>query len=347
LTTLYQSERSEGVEHRSRPVFLSRRLMRFILLAATAFLITRASPVLSEDTWPQHSVTIVVPFQAGGSADLLARMVGQQLQADFGVPFVVENRSGAGGSIGTSYVAKADPDGYTFLLGTFSGIVLNGLVYSKLTYNAERDLQPVVLLVRMPNLLVVNQRVPAKTVPQLIDYIKANDGKLNYGSSGVGTSSHLSGVLLGLATGTHMIHVPFRSTTDEVTNLINGSVDLAIDSMTTLWPQAQVGAIHALAVSTSTRSPSAPNLPTIGETIKGYDVPAWQGLFAPAGTPESIVDKVASALKRSYEKPDVLDALTRLGGDPTLMGPNEFGAYIREESPKWRDVVKAAGVHID
>jgi tripartite-type tricarboxylate transporter receptor subunit TctC len=321
--------------------------MRFVLLAATVFLINRSSPVLSADTWPQHAVTIVVPFQAGGSADLLARMVGKQLQADLGVSIVVENRSGAGGSIGTSYVAKADPDGYTFLLGTFSGIVLNGLVYSKLTYDADRDLQPVVLLVRMPNLLVVNQRVAAKTVPELIDYIKANDGKLNYGSSGVGTSSHLSGVLFGLATGTHMIHVPFRSTTDEVTNLINGSIDLAIDSMTTLWPQARAGAIHALAVSTATRSPSAPNLPTVGETIKGYDVPSWQGLFAPAGTPKSIVDKVAAALKRDYDKPEVLDALTRLGGDPTLMGPDEFGAYIRKETPKWRDVVKAAGVHID
>jgi tripartite-type tricarboxylate transporter receptor subunit TctC len=321
--------------------------MRLVLLAATLFLITRAAPALSEDTWPRHAVTIVVPFQAGGSADLLARMAGQQLQAELGVPFVVENRSGAGGSIGTSYVAKADPDGYTFLLGTFSGIVLNGLVYSKLTYNAERDLQPVVLLVRMPNLLVVNQRVPAKTVPELIEYIKANDGKLNYGSSGVGTSSHLSGVLLGLATGTHMIHVPFRSTTDEVTNLINGSIDLAIDSMTTLWPQAQAGAIRALAVSTAIRSPSAPNLPTIGETIEGYSVPAWQGLFAPSGTPKSIVDKVAAALKRSYDKPEVLDALTRLGGDPTLMGADEFGAYIKEDSPKWRDVVKAAGAHID
>jgi tripartite-type tricarboxylate transporter receptor subunit TctC len=347
LTTPYQRERYARVAHGCHSVLMSRGLRRFVLLAATVFLISRASPVLSEDTWPQHAVTIVVPFQAGGSADLLARMVGQQLQTDLGVPFVVENRSGAGGSIGTSYVAKADPDGYTFLLGTFSGIVLNGLVYSKLTYNADRDLQPIVLLVRMPNLLVVNQRVAAKTVSELIDYIKANDGKLNYGSSGVGTSSHLSGVLLGLATGTHMIHVPFRSTTDEVTNLINGSIDLAIDSMTTLWPQAQAGAIHALAVSTATRSPSAPNLPTIGETIKGYGVPAWQGLFAPAGTSKSIVDKVAAALKRSYEKPEVLDALTRLGGDPTLMGPDEFGAYIRDESPKWRDVVKAAGVHID
>jgi tripartite-type tricarboxylate transporter receptor subunit TctC len=326
---------------------LLQSFMRLILSAVTALLIASASPALAEEAWPQHPVTIVVPFQAGGSADLLARIAAQQLQAELGTPFVVENRSGAGGSVGTSYVAKADPDGYTFLLGTFSGIVLNGLVYSKLPYDAERDLRPVALLVRMPNLLVVNQKVPVKTVPELIDYIKANDGKLNYGSSGVGTSSHLSVVLLGLATGTHMTHVPFRSTTDEVTSLINGSIDLAIDSMTTLWPQAQSGAIRALAVSTATRSVSAPDLPTIAETIKGYAVPSWQGLFAPAGTPKAIIDKVAAALKQSFEKPEVVDALTKLGGDPALMGPDEFGVYIKEESPKWRDAVKAAGVHID
>jgi tripartite-type tricarboxylate transporter receptor subunit TctC len=339
--------RKASAYHPSAPRFLLQSFARLILLTVAALLIASVAPVLAEEAWPQHLVTIVVPFQAGGSADLLARIAAQQLQAELGMPFVVENRSGAGGSVGTNYVAKADPDGYTFLLGTFSGIVLNGLVYSNLPYDAERDLRPVALLVRMPNLLVVNQKVPAKTVPELIDYIKANDGKLNYGSSGVGTSSHLSVVLLGLATGTHMTHVPFRSTTDEVTSLINGSIDLAIDSMTTLWPQAQSGAIRALAVSTATRSVSAPDLPAIAETIKGYAVPSWQGLFAPAGTPKPIIDKVAAALEQSFEKPDVVDALTKLGGDPALMGPDEFGAYIKEESPKWRDAVRAAGVHID
>jgi tripartite-type tricarboxylate transporter receptor subunit TctC len=311
------------------------------------FLTVGAAPAFSDETWPQHTVTIVAPFQAGGSADLLARIVAQQLQAELGVPFVVENRSGAGGSIGTNYVAKADPDGYTLLLGTFSSVVLNGLIYSKLPYDAERDLQPVALLVRMPNLLVVSPKIPAKTVPEMIDYIKANDGKLNYGSSGIGTSSHLSVVLLGLATGTHMNHVPFRSTTDEVTSLINGSIDFAIDSMTTLWPQAQAGTIRALGVSTATRSTSAPDLPTISETIKDYAVPSWQGLFAPAGTPKPIVEKIAAALKRSFGKPDVAEALTKLGGDPAVMGPDEFTAYIKTQTPQWRDVVSAAGVHID
>jgi tripartite-type tricarboxylate transporter receptor subunit TctC len=321
--------------------------MRFALLAVTALLISYARPALCEEGWPERPVTIVVPFQAGGSADLLARIVAQQLQAELGTPFVVENRSGAGGSVGTNYVAKAAADGYTFLLGTFSGIVLNEFVYSKLPYDSERDLQPVVLLVQMPNLLVVNLKLPAKTVPELIHFIKTHDGKLNYGSSGVGTSSHLSVVMLELATGTHMTHVPFRSTTDEVTSLMNGSVDLAIDSMTTLWPQAQAGAIHSLAVSTATRSASAPELPTIGETLQGYAVPSWQGLFAPADTPKPIIEKVAAALTRSFTRPDVVNALTKLGADPALKGPDEFAEYIKLEMPKWRDVVKASGVHLD
>ncbi len=323
--------------------------MRTILAAAMALLLVNAaaSPAQAEETLPQRPVTIVVPFQAGGAADLLARIVQQNLQQTLGRPVVVENRSGAGGSIGAAYVAKAPNDGYTLLLGTFSTNVLNEFIYSKLSYNTERDFQPVELLVRFPNLLVVNSKIPAGTVAELIDYIKANDGKLNYGSSGIGTSSHLSVVMFELATGTHMTHVPFRSTTDELTSMMNGSVELAIDSMTTLWPQAQAGVLRALAVSSEKRSVSAPDLPTIGETLKGYAVTAWQGLMAPAGTPRPIVDKIAAAMERSFQRPDVVDELTKVGGEPALMGPDEFAAYIKSELPKWREVVKAAGVHLD
>jgi tripartite-type tricarboxylate transporter receptor subunit TctC len=317
-------------------------LVMALLLGTAAFV-----PALAEETWPQRPVTIVVPFQAGGSADLLARIVQQNLQAEFGAPFVVENRSGAGGSIGTAYVAKAPNDGYTLLLGTFSGNVLNEFIYGNLPYDTERDFQPVTLLVRVPNLLVVNPKLPAHSVAELIDYIKANDGKLNYGSSGIGTSSHLAVVMFELATGTHMTHVPFRSTADELTGMMSGNVDLAIDSMTTLWPQAQAGVIRALAVSSEKRSAGAPDLPTIGETLPGFAVASWQGLFAPAGTPRPIVDKIAAAVRQSFARPDVVNELTKVGGEPALMGPDEFSAYIKSELPKWRDVVKASGVHLD
>jgi tripartite-type tricarboxylate transporter receptor subunit TctC len=317
------------------------------LPAVAACFLAMISLARAEDAWPQRPITIVVPFQAGGSADLLARIVQQQLEPELKVPLVVENRSGAGGSIGTAYVAKAPNDGYTLLLGTFSTNVLNELTYNHLPYHSERDFQPVALLVRLPNLLVVGPHNPAHTIPELIDYIKANDGKLNYGSSGIGTSSHLAVVMFELATGTHMTHVPFRSTADDVTNLMNGSIDLAIDSMTSLWPQAKAGAIRALAVSSDKRSASAPELPTIGETLNGYAVASWQGLMAPAGTPRPIVEKIASAVKATFARPAVQQELIKTGGEPAFMDPDEFAAYIKSELPKWRDIVKASGVHLD
>ena len=327
---------------------MTRRVLRiFAAAAVSACVLTMVVPASAEDAWPQRPVTIVVPFQAGGSADLLARILQQHMEADFGSPFVVENRSGAGGSVGTAYVAKAPNDGYTLLLGTLSGNVLNQFIYGTLPYDPERDFQPVSLLVHLPNLLVVSQNLPVKSVPELIAYLKANDGKLNYGSSGIGTSSHLSVVMFELATGTHLTHVPFRSTTDELTSMMNGSVELAIDSMTTLWPQAQAGAVRALAVTSAERLPSAPDLQTIGETIKGFSVEGWQGLFAPAGTARPIVDKLAAEVKHVFEEPDVVAALTKVGGAPAPMTPDAFTAFIAAERPKWRDVVKASGVHID
>jgi tripartite-type tricarboxylate transporter receptor subunit TctC len=320
--------------------------MRSIVAALLSLLLAHAA-AQADEAWPQRPVVIVVPFQAGGSGDFLARLVQQHLQADLGSPIVVENRSGAGGSIGTAYVAKAPNDGYTLLFGTLSTNVLNGLIYGKLPYDAERDFQPISLLVHLPNLLVVNKKIPAKTMAQFIAYLKAHDGKLNYGSSGIGTSSQLSVVMFEQATGTHMTHVPFRSTADELNAMMNGSIDVAIDSMTTLWPQAQAGAVRALAVTSDRRLPGAPDLPTIGETLKAFSVTGWQGLFAPAGTPRPVVEKIAAAVKRILDKPDVAAALRKVGGEPAPMSPDAFAAFIASERPKWRAVVRASGVHID
>jgi tripartite-type tricarboxylate transporter receptor subunit TctC len=321
--------------------------MRAMLAAALAAGLALAEPACAQDTWPQRPVTIVVPFTAGGSADLLARILQQHMQARFGTPFVVENRAGAGGSIGTGYVAKAANDGYTLLLGTLSTNVLNGFLYSKLAYDVERDFQPISLLVHLPNLLVVNPKLPSRTVPELIAYLKANDGKANYGSSGNGTSSHLSAVMFQLASGTKMTHVPFRSTAEELNNMIGGHIDLAIDSMTTLWPQAQTGAIRAIAVTSARRVPTAPDLPTIGETLNGFSVSGWQGLFVPAGTSRAMVDKIAAEVKRIFELPEVVGALKNVGGEAAPMTPDQFAEFIRAERPKWREVVKASGVQID
>jgi len=322
--------------------------MRGILAAFTALLI--ATPASAQDgkaLWPQRQVTIVVPFAAGGSADLIGRILQQQLQAKTGVPIVVENKSGAGGSIGAGFVAKAPADGYTLLIGTVSTNAINAFLYSRLNFDVGRDLQAISLLVRFPNLLFVNPRIPARTVPELIAYLKAHPGVLNYGSSGLGTSSHLSVVMLELATGTKMTHIPFRSTAEEVNNMIGGQLDLAIDSMTTTWPFAQAGSVRALAVTTPQRAAAAPDLPTIGETLPGYEATAWQGLFAPAGTPRPIIDAIAAQLEQIWRSPDVIKALQAVGAEPVTTTPEGFTAYTTSERVKWGEVVKAAGVKLE
>jgi tripartite-type tricarboxylate transporter receptor subunit TctC len=320
--------------------------MRGFAAALLAGLIVFGAPVQAQE-WPQRQVSIVVPFAAGGSADLLARILATHMQNKFGVPVVVENRSGAGGSLGTGYVAKAAPDGYTLLVGTVSSIAVNAALYTKLPFDVDRDLQPVTQLVTFPNLLVVNQKVPAKTVPELIAYIKANEGKINYGSSGLGTSSHLSVVMLERAIGTKMTHVPFRSTAEVVNSMLGGNIDLAIDSMTTIWPHAQSGSVRPLGVSTPKRSPSAPEVPSIGETVQGYEAIAWQGLFAPAGTPRPVLEKIAAEAKRIWELPEVVAQLKGVGAESQLSSPDEFAAFTRSERVRWGEVVKAAGVKID
>lgn len=301
----------------------------------------------AQGAWPQKPITIVVPFGAGGSADLVARMFGQQLSAKFGVSVIVENKGGAGGSIGASYVAKAAPDGYTLLLGTVSTHSVNPALYAKLPYNVETDFEPISAIVRLPNLLVVNNKVPAKTVAELVTYLKAHDGKLNYGSAGVGTSGHLSTVMFLKAIGVTMTHVPFRGTVDETTALVGGHIDLCIDSMTTIWPLAKNGEIRALGVTTPERVATAPELPTIGETVPGYAAVGWQGLFAPAKTPRPIVELLAAEVKRIFTQPALVKALADVGGEPQPMTPDAFAAFGKAERAKWAEVVKAAGVRIE
>jgi tripartite-type tricarboxylate transporter receptor subunit TctC len=301
----------------------------------------------AQDAWPQRTVSIVVPFAAGGSADLLGRLLAQHLQAKFGTPFIVENRGGAGGSLGAGVVAKAAADGHTLLVGTVSTHAINPSLYARLPFDVEKDFAPISLLVRLPNLLVVNNDVPARTVPELVAWMKQNDGKVTFGSSGNGTSSHLAAVMFQLATGTHMTHVPFRSTADEMNSMMGGSIQLAIDSMTTLWPLAKGNQVRAIAVSTPQRVAAAPDVPTIGETVKGFEATGWQGLFAPGGTPRPVVDKIAAEVQRIFSEPQVVTALANVGGEPAPMTPDAFAAFARTERAKWAEVVKAAGVRIE
>jgi tripartite-type tricarboxylate transporter receptor subunit TctC len=323
--------------------------MRWFIAAVAAFVLASQAQTeaQAQGTWPQRPVTLVVPFGAGGSADLTARILSPHLQAKFGVPFVIDNKGGAGGSIGAGFVAKAPNDGYTLLVGTISSNAINAALYTHLAYDLDRDFQPVTRLVLFPNMMMVNTKLPVRSVPELVAYLKANPGKVNYGSSGIGTSSHLSVVMFALATGAEMTHIPFRSTSEVVNSMIGGNIDLGIDSMTTTIPFAQSGAVRALAVTTPQRSASIPNLPTVAETLPGYEATAWQGIFAPTGTPRPIVDRLAEAVKTILDRPDVATQLAAVGAEPAPQPPEEFAAFTRAERAKWKAVVQKSGTRIE
>lgn len=316
--------------------------MRLIFAAAMTLLTAALSPVHAQE-WPAKTVTIIVPFTAGGTADLFARLLAANMQQKLGASFIVENRSGAGGNIGAAAVAKSPNDGYTLLLGTVSTHAINQFMYSNMQFDPAKDFQPISLIARLPNVLVVNPKIPAKTPAELVTYLKANPNKITYASSGVGTSIHLAAELFKIKTGTTMTHVPYRSSGEVMQNVTAGHVDLAFDNMTLAWPQAQSGNVRALAVTSLERSPTAPNIPTMDETFKGFEATSWHGLFAPAGTPKPVVDKLAAEVKRILEVPENKQKLMDIGAVASPMTPDEFTAFIATERAKWEPVVVASG----
>jgi len=316
--------------------------MRLIFTAALALMTVALSPLHAQE-WPAKTVTIIVPFTAGGTADLFARLLAANMQQKLGSPFIVENRAGAGGNIGAGAVAKAPADGYTLLLGTVSTHAINQFMYSNMQFDPAKDFQPISLIARLPNMLVVNPKIPVKTPTELVAYLKANPDKITYASSGVGTSIHLAAELFKIKTGTTMTHVPYRSSGEVMQNVAAGHVDLAFDNMTLAWPQAQGGNVRALAVTSLTRSPTAPDVPTMDETFKGFEATSWHGLFAPAGTPKPIVDKLAAEVKRILDVPENKQKLVDIGAVASPMTPEEFTAFIATERAKWEPVVVASG----
>jgi tripartite-type tricarboxylate transporter receptor subunit TctC len=297
--------------------------------------------------WPAKQVNLIVPFSAGGTTDLFGRLLAQHMQKNFDKPFIVENRAGAGGNLGAAAVAKAAPDGYTFLVGTVSTHAINPFLYSKLPYDTVKDFAPVSLIARLPNILVVHPSLPVNNVQELIAHLKANPDKLSYGSSGAGTSIHLAAELFKIKTGTTMTHVPFRSSGDIMNNLTGGHINLAFDNITLAWPQVKAGRLRALAVSSTERSAIAPDVPTVADTIPGFEATSWHGVFAPAGTPKPIVDKMAAEMKRILELPEVKDKLFEIGAVASPMKPEDFVKFIDTERAKWADVVKASGAKMD
>jgi tripartite-type tricarboxylate transporter receptor subunit TctC len=296
--------------------------------------------------YPTRPVRFVVGYPAGGSTDIIARLIGQRLSDRLGQQFVIENKPGAGNNIGTETVVKADPDGYTVLLVNPANFI-NASLYTKLNFNFIRDIAPVASFLRVPNVMTVAKEVPAKTVAEFIDYVKANPGKVNLASSGNGTSVHLSGEMSMAMTGAKMLHVPYRGAAPATTDLLGNRVQVMFDNMPSIIGHIRGGALRALAVTTATRSPELPEVPTVAETIPGYEASALFGMGAPAKTPPEIIEKLNREINEVMAEPEIKKRLTELGGEPLIATPQAFGAMIAAETEKWEKVVKYAGITLD
>jgi tripartite-type tricarboxylate transporter receptor subunit TctC len=313
---------------------------------AVAGLWASPSTALAQQDYPNKPVKWIVPYPPAGTTDVLARMVAQWLTEKMGQPFVVENRPGAGNNIGTEAVIKSPPDGYTMLLvNPANGI--NATLYKNLNFNFIRDIAPVAGLVRTPNVMEVTNSLPVKTVKEFIDYCKANPGKINMASSGSGTSVHLSGELFKFMTGCDMVHVPYKGAGPALVDLIGGQVHVLFDNLPSSIGHIRSGKLRALGVTSEGREPSLPGVPTVGETVPGYEATAWFGIGMPKGTPREIINKVNAEVNRALADPKMRERLAELGGKPIAGTPEDFGRVIAAETAKWEKVVTASGAKPD
>jgi tripartite-type tricarboxylate transporter receptor subunit TctC len=324
-------------------------------LALLSLAALHALPAAAQSAWPSKPVRIVVPFPAGGTTDILARALAPEFSRVFGQPFVVENKAGAGGNVGAAEVAKAAPDGHTFLMGTVGTHAINPALYAKMPYDHVKDFVPVTLVAGVPNVLVLNpanaQKYGINSVADLVKVAKANPGKLNFSSSGNGTSIHLAGELFKVQTGTFMVHFPYRGSAPALTDLIGGNMDLMFDNLPSALPHIKSGRLKALAVTSSTRSAALPDLPTLaeagGDALKTYEASSWFGLLAPAGTPMDIVNRVQQETAKAMAAPALKERLQAQGAIPSGMTSAEFVRFIEAETRKWAAVVKASGAKVD
>jgi len=323
-------------------VIRAHRLLAALVLVAG---VSAALPAAALD-YPTRPVHFIVPYPPGGTTDVLARIIAQWLSEKLGQQFIVENKPGGGNNIGTDYVAKAAPDGYTMLLvNPANGI--NATLYRNLPFNFIRDIAPVAGLVRTPNVMEVTPSLPVKTVAEFIAYCKANPGKINMASSGSGTSVHLSGELFKSMTGCQMLHVPYKGAGPALTDLIAGQVHVIFDNLPSSSPFIKSGRLRALAVTSAQRDPSLPDVPTVGETVPGYEATAWFGLGMPKGTPREAIEKVNAEVNRALADPKMRERLAELGGTPLAGTPEDFGNVIRSETEKWSKVVISSGAKVD
>jgi tripartite-type tricarboxylate transporter receptor subunit TctC len=306
------------------------------------------SGVATAQQYPVRSIRMLIPFTAGSAADIIARAMEPAMRERLGQAIVIDNRGGAGGNIAAELTAKAPADGYTLLMSTLGIQSINISLYSKLNYNPQRDFMPLTLVGDSPNAMVLNPSVPAKTIKEFIALARSKPGVLNYGSSGAGTTVHLSGVLFGVMTGTTMVHVPFKGAAESLTALISGQTDLQFASISSAIPLIKSGRLRALGVTASQRSPSMPELPTIAEQgLPGYAAVSWFGIVGPANLPANVVATLHKATLASLEQKDVRDRLANSGVEVRTLGPEEFAKYTESETIKWAKVIKASGARAD
>jgi tripartite-type tricarboxylate transporter receptor subunit TctC len=315
---------------------------KFLHLAASAAALPALSRVARAQTYPSRPVRIIVGFAAGGPGDLLGRLIGQRLSERLGQPFVVENRPGAASNIGTEAVTKAPPDGYTLLL-TSSANFINATFYDRLNFSFIRDIAPVAGLIRVPNVLEINPSVPAKTVPEFIEYAKANPGKITMASGGNGAASHVSGELFKMMTGVNMVHVPYRGTAPALTDLLGGQVQVMFDQLISSIEHIRSGKVRALGVTTATRSEALPHVPAVGDFVPGYEASTFFGIGAPRNTPAEIIDSLNKEITAGFAEPNIRARLADLGGMVAAGSPADLRKLTAEETDKWAKVVRFSG----
>jgi tripartite-type tricarboxylate transporter receptor subunit TctC len=325
----------------ARKMSINLKCIALVLTLAIATLAARA------DDYPSHPIKIIVPYAPGGAADAIARIVGKHVSESIGQPVVIENRGGAGAIIGTEDVHKADPDGYTLLLGQSGPISINPGVYKELPYDPERDFAPITMTTAFPYILVVNAKLPVKSLQDLVAMVKAKPGEFNYGTTGVGAANHLLAELFSSRAGLKMIHVPYRGTALAVADLLAGQVTMVFSDPVSALPHIQAGTLRALAVSTKDRSPVAPDVPTVAESgYPGFDAFGWHGFLAPANTPAPIIQKLHDQIVAAINDPPTMALI--VGQAMQIVGdtPEEFAAFIKKDIALWKDVATQANVSV-